>query len=91
MEGQAPRETPPPLPTLRSGQSNWRHWLIGTIVLLLVIFVGQNAQSVEVHFFLAKARMPLIFALLLAVVLGILVGWLVPRLRRSKTGEIVSK
>jgi uncharacterized integral membrane protein len=28
--------------------------------------------------------MPLIFALLLAVVLGVLVGWLAPRLRRRK-------
>jgi uncharacterized integral membrane protein len=76
---------------LRSGQTNWRHWVIGAIVLILIIFVGQNAQRVEVHFLFAKANMPLIFALLLAAVLGALVGWLVPRLRRSRRGELVSE
>jgi uncharacterized integral membrane protein len=75
---------------VKSGETNWKNWVIGAIVVLLLIFVGQNAQKVEVHFFFASANMPLIFALLIAAVLGVLVGWLVPRLRRSRSGEIVS-
>ena len=75
---------------LRSGQSNWKNWASGAIVLLLLIFVGQNAQKVEVRFLFAKANMPLIFALLIAIVLGILVGWLFPRVRRSRSGELVA-
>ncbi len=92
MESSKPvqRAQPPKLEPLKSGQSNWKHWALGTIVLLLLIFVGQNAQSVEVHFFFAKTKTPLIFALLIAVVLGIIIGWLVPRLRRSRSGELVS-
>jgi uncharacterized integral membrane protein len=76
-----------PLPPLKSGGTNWRHWAIGTIVLLLIIFVAQNAQKVEVHFFFAKTQTPLIFALLIAVVLGVLIGWLFQRLRHSRTNE----
>ena len=89
MEAQRP-STPPPLPPLRSGGSNWKHWAIGTVVFLLVIFVAQNAQKVEVHFFFAKTQTPLIFALLIAVVLGVLVGWLAPRLRRGRSNETSS-
>lgn len=86
MEAQRP-STPPPLPPLRSGGSNWKHWAIGAVVFLLIIFVAQNAQKVEVHFFFATAQTPLVFALLIAVVLGVLVGWLVPRLRRGRSNE----
>jgi uncharacterized integral membrane protein len=87
VEAQRPSSTPPPLPPLRSGGSNWKHWAIGTVVLLLIIFVAQNAQKVEVHFFFAKTQTPLIFALLIAVVLGVLVGWLVPRVRRDRSDK----
>ncbi len=73
-----------PLPPLKSGGTNWKHWAIGTIVLLLIIFVAQNSQKVEVHFFFAKTQTPLIFALLIAVVLGVLIGWLVPRVRQPR-------
>lgn len=78
------KPTPTPLQPLRSGGTNWKHWVIGTIVLLLVIFVAQNAQKVEVHFFFATTQTPLVFAMLIAVVLGVLVGWLVPRVRRDR-------
>jgi uncharacterized integral membrane protein len=83
VEAQKP-STPAPL---RSGGTNWRHWAIGAIVFLLIIFVAQNAQKVEVHFFFAKAQTPLIFALLIAVVLGVLVGWLVPRVRHGRADK----
>jgi uncharacterized integral membrane protein len=87
---QAKRPSAPAVQPVKSGETNWKYWAIGTIVLLLLIFVGQNSQKVKVHFFFASANMPLIFALLIAVVLGVLVGWLVPRLRRSRSGELVS-
>jgi len=86
VEVQRP-QTPTPLPPLKTGGTNWRHWAIGTVILLLIIFVAQNAQKVEVHFFFASTQTPLIFALLIAVVLGILVGWLVPRLRSARSAQ----
>ncbi len=42
-----------------------------------------NFQKVRVHLIFTTVEMPLIFALLIAAVLGALVGWAVPRLRRS--------
>ncbi len=90
VEGQRPQSKPAPATPIKSGESNWKHWALGAIILVLLIFVGQNAQKVEVRFLFAKANMPLIFALLIAIFLGVLIGWLVPRLRRSRSGQLVS-
>jgi len=61
-----------------------RHWglIIGGVVL--VLFMALNSQSVTVHFVFTTAQMPLIFALLIAALLGALIGWAVPRLRKPR-------
>lgn len=69
------------LEPVRSG-SSWKHWAIGIAVLVLVIFVAQNAQRVQVDFLFVHTTTPLIFALLIATALGALIGWLGPRVRR---------
>lgn len=51
------------------------------IAALTLIFVLMNSQEVEVKFFFATTTLPLVFALALAVVLGFLLGLLVPRIR----------
>jgi uncharacterized integral membrane protein len=76
-----------PLPTMEKRGTNWRRWLIGIVVVLLLILIFQNSQKVEVHFFFADTHTPLIFALLIAAVLGALVGWLLPHLRRRRKDE----
>ena len=63
-----------------SGQS-LRRWVLIAGAVLLVLFMALNSQSVTVHFIFGTVDMPLIFALLIAAVLGALVGWAVPRLR----------
>jgi uncharacterized integral membrane protein len=75
-----------PLPRAQERRTNWRHWMIAIVALLLLILIIQNSQKVEVHFFFADTHTPLIFALLIAAILGALVGWLLPRLR-SRRGE----
>ena len=52
------------------------------LVVLAAIFILQNTQEVEVEFFFSTTKIPLIFALLLAAVLGFLIGLALPRLRR---------
>jgi uncharacterized integral membrane protein len=81
MEASRPQA---PLPRHEEHRTNWRQWLIAIAVLLLLILVIQNSQKVEVHFFFADTHTPLIFALLIAAILGALVGWLLPRFRRSR-------
>ena len=70
-------------PQRLEGERNWKRWLLGSVVLLLVIFVAQNAQEVRVDFLWVHTTTPLIFALVIAGVLGALIGWLGPRLRRN--------
>ncbi len=53
-------------------------------IALLALFFLLNTQEVEVDFLITTATIPLIFALLIAALLGALAAWLVPRVRRSK-------
>jgi uncharacterized integral membrane protein len=66
---------------------NWKLWAIGIAVLLLVIFVAENSQEVEIRFLFVETQTPLIFGLLVAGVLGFLIGWLAPIVRRGRRGE----
>ena len=50
--------------------------------VVAAIFILQNSQKVEVKFFFSTTTTPLIFALLLAAVLGFVVGLGLPRFRR---------
>jgi uncharacterized integral membrane protein len=60
-----------------------KHWLLIACAVLLFLFCVLNFQKVKVHFLIATVEMPLIIALLIAAVLGLALGWAVPRLRRS--------
>ncbi len=60
-----------------------RQWLIVIAGILLALFFALNLQDVEVHLLLTTVRMPLIIALAIAALLGLLLGWAVPRLRRG--------
>jgi uncharacterized integral membrane protein len=62
-------------------------FIVGVIaVVLLVIFVAQNAQRVEVDFLFTTTDTPLVVALVIAGALGALIGWAVPRIRRHERG-----
>ena len=62
----------------------WNRWLLIIGGALLILFMALNSQKVTVHLIVATVDMPLIFALLIAAVLGALVGWAVPRFRGSR-------
>ena len=56
------------------------------LVVLLLIFIIQNSQEVEIKFiFFGSFNTALIFALVIAALLGALIGWLAPRVRRRCT------
>jgi uncharacterized integral membrane protein len=59
-----------------------RFWITLAAFVLSAIFIFQNSQEVEVKFFFSTTNTPLIFALLLAAVLGFIVGLGLPRIRR---------
>jgi uncharacterized integral membrane protein len=58
--------------------------IVGAVIVLLLftLFVVQNAQPVRVRFFLIEITTQLAWALVLSGVLGLIIGLLLPRLRR---------
>lgn len=65
----------------RSG--NWRNWLTAIAGIVLLIFVLQNSREEEIDFLFASVTAPLVFALIFAGLLGALIGWAAPRVRRG--------
>jgi uncharacterized integral membrane protein len=60
-----------------------KQWLLIACAVLLALFFVLNLQDVKVHLLVATVQMPLIIALAIAALLGLLLGWAVPRLRRN--------
>jgi uncharacterized integral membrane protein len=71
----------------RGDDRSWRLWVGIVALIVLVIFVVQNSQDVQVDFLFTTTDTPLIFALLIAALLGALVAWLLPRVRRVRHRE----
>jgi uncharacterized integral membrane protein len=72
------------LPTVARKERGARFYITIVVVVLAAIFILQNTQKVEVKFFFSTSNLPLIFALLLAAVLGFVIGLALPRFRRPK-------
>lgn len=68
-------------------KSSWRPWALGVAVLLVVVLIAQNSQEVKVKFLFVDTTTPLIFALLIAAVLGAVIGYVGPLVRRHRSGE----
>jgi uncharacterized integral membrane protein len=63
---------------------NWRAWIVGALVALVVIVALQNSQSVEVEVLFVTVNAPLIVTLLAAVAVGALIGYVAPLVRRHR-------
>ena len=71
------------LPTTQARKERGaRFYVTVAAVVLAAIFILQNTQQVKVKFFFSTSTIPLIFALLLAAVLGFIIGLALPRFRR---------
>ena len=65
-------------------ETNWRAWGLGFLIVLVIIFIALNSERVTVKFLFFDASMPLIFALLITTILGMIIGYLVPIVRRHR-------
>jgi uncharacterized integral membrane protein len=72
------------LPTPARKERGARFYVTVAAVVLAAIFILQNTQQVKVKFFFSTSTIPLIFALLLAVLLGFIIGLALPRFRRPR-------
>ena len=71
---------------------NWRAWTVGILAVLVVIVALQNSQSVKVEVLFVTVDAPLIVTLLVAVAVGILIGYVAPLvLRHRREGRTRAK
>lgn len=71
----------------QSQQTNWRAWIVGILVALVVIVCLQNSQQVRVDVLFVTLDAPLIVTLLVAVAIGALIGYVAPLVRRHRREE----
>lgn len=63
---------------------NWRAWIVGGLLALVVIVALQNSQEVEVEVLFIETKAPLIVTLLIAVGIGAVIGYVGPLVRRHR-------
>lgn len=66
------------------GGRGWRFYLTSALAVLAAIFVLQNTDKTSVNFLFSTTELPLFLALIFAILLGALIGWLTPRVRRTE-------
>lgn len=64
--------------------TNWRAWLVGVLVALVLIVALQNSQEVSFEVLFASFNAPLIVVILLAAAIGVLIGYIAPLVRRHR-------
>ncbi|MBS1878552.1 MAG: LapA family protein [Actinobacteria bacterium] len=65
----------------------WRKWILGGLIALLVIVALQNSQRVTFEVLFASFDAPMIVMLLVFALLGALIGWAAPVLIRHRRTE----
>lgn len=65
----------------------WRKWILGTLIALVVIVALQNSQQVSFEVLFASFDAPMIVMLLIFALLGALIGWAAPVLIRHRRTE----
>ncbi len=69
----------------------WKFWIIVAAMLLLVIFVAQNYESVEIKFLLWGFTTSKAIVLFLTLTVGIIIGWTTALLLNKKPKELARK
>jgi uncharacterized integral membrane protein len=67
--------------------TNWRAWIIGILIALVVVVCLQNSQSTEIEVLFASFEAPLIIVLAVFTLIGMLIGYIGPVYRRHRREE----
>jgi uncharacterized integral membrane protein len=68
-------------------ETNWKAWGLGVLVVLVIIFIAQNSQSVKVKFLFVDTTAPLIFLLVITLILGMIIGYVTPIVRSRRRDD----
>lgn len=71
----------------RDKEIQWRKWIVGVLIALVVIVALQNSQQVSFEVLFASFDAPMIVMLLIFALLGALIGWAAPVLIRHRRSE----
>jgi uncharacterized integral membrane protein len=63
---------------------NWRAWLVTVLSALVLVVALQNSQEVSFDVLFASFKAPLIVVILLAALVGALIGYVAPLVRRHQ-------
>lgn len=66
---------------------NWRAWLVGALIALILVVALQNSQEIRFDVLTASLEAPLIVVILLAAGIGALIGYIAPLVRRHRRHE----
>ncbi len=66
---------------------NWRAWIVGALVALILIVALQNSQQVRVDVLFVNVDAPLIVIILASAAIGAVAGYVTPVLRRHRREE----
>jgi uncharacterized integral membrane protein len=69
----------------------WRKWIVGVLIALVVIVALQNSQQVSFEVLFLSFDAPMIVMLLVFALLGALIGWAAPVLIRHRRSERASR
>lgn len=64
-----------------------RFWLFVIVAALAVVFIVLNSKDVDINFIVATVNTSLVVALLVATLLGIIIGYLAALFRGGHTDE----
>jgi uncharacterized integral membrane protein len=67
--------------------TNWRAWITGVLIALVVVVCLQNSQKVTVEVLFASFDAPLIIVLAAFTLVGMLIGYIGPVYRRHRREE----
>jgi uncharacterized integral membrane protein len=65
----------------------WRKWILGALIALVVIVALQNSQQVSFEVLFLSFDAPMIVMLLVFALLGALIGWAAPVVIRHRRTE----
>ena len=68
-------------------QAGWRTWVAGILGALVLIVALQNSQQVQVDVLMINLTAPLIVVILAAAVIGAVIGYVAPLVRRHHRAE----
>jgi uncharacterized integral membrane protein len=76
--------------------TNWRAWIVGILIALVVVVCLQNSQTTEFEVLFASFEAPLIIVLAVFTLIGALIGYIGPVWRRhhreqKRTGRDLEK